>query len=70
MPKRSLWKTALKTDGTTAGTKLVKKIAPYGSYPQNLTDVNGVLYFTATDDVHGQDSGTDGTNGGTINKRY
>ena len=61
-----LWK----TDGTAAGTVLVKDIAPgafssrYNS-PQ-LTNVNGVLYFTATDGQHGLELWmSDGTESGT-----
>ena len=50
-----LWK----SDGTAAGTTLVKDIVPGGytgyyggyypnsSYPSNLTNVNGTLFFTA-----------------------
>ena len=40
-----LWK----TDGTAAGTVMVKDINPgqHGSQPANLTNVNGVLYFAA-----------------------
>ncbi|CAN5409831.1 hypothetical protein BH10BAC3_BH10BAC3_15730 [soil metagenome] len=45
-----LWK----TNGTEAGTKLVKDINPYySSNPSNLTDVKGTLFFTADDGVHG-----------------
>jgi ELWxxDGT repeat protein len=42
-----LWK----SDGTAAGTKLVKDISPgtIGSSPAYLTNVNGTLYFTAND---------------------
>jgi ELWxxDGT repeat protein len=42
-----LWK----SDGTEAGTVMVKEITPgwQGSYPYNLTDVNGTLYFIAID---------------------
>ncbi len=41
---RELWK----TDGTAAGTQLVKDIVggPDGSNPAELTNVNGELYFT------------------------
>lgn len=49
-----LWK----TDGTIEGTKLVKNINtnPYAdSYPSELTDVNGTLYFNAYDGVHGRE---------------
>jgi ELWxxDGT repeat protein len=45
-----------KTDGTPRGTQLVKDInaAPYaGSFPYNLTEVDGLLYFTADDGNHG-----------------
>jgi ELWxxDGT repeat protein len=40
-----LWK----SDGTVAGTQLVKDIWPgaASSYPSSLTNVNGTLYFTA-----------------------
>ncbi len=66
---RHLWK----TDGTTEGTKLVKKIGPYGSSPEDLTDVNGILYFTANaNDYSANDTGhgrelyrSDGTEAGT-----
>lgn len=45
-----LWR----TNGTEAGTKLVKDINHnYSSNPTNLTDVNGILFFTADDGVHG-----------------
>ncbi len=58
-----LWK----TNGTVAGTKLVKDINPYySSFPSNLTDVNGKVYFTADDGVHGTELWfTDGTTQGT-----
>jgi ELWxxDGT repeat protein len=47
-----LWR----TDGTTAGTKLVMDIDPEGaSRPQALTNVNGSLYFTANDGTHGRE---------------
>ena len=45
-----LWK----TNGTETGTKLVKDINPLNySNPDNLTDVNGTLFFTADDGIHG-----------------
>lgn len=60
-----LWK----TNGTVAGTKLVKDIDPnasYGAYYYSLTDVNGTLYFTADDGVHGEELWkSDGTAKGT-----
>ena len=45
-----------RSDGTTAGTTLVADVAPApatgspsdGSYPSDLTNVNGTLYFTAS----------------------
>ena len=46
-----LWK----SDGTAAGTVLVKDIAPgsASSSPSNLTNVGGTLFFTADDGTHG-----------------
>ena len=58
-----------KTDGTNAGTVLVKDINPGGdsSYPTNFADIDGVLYFSATDGIHGQELWkTDGTSEGTV----
>ncbi len=47
-----LWK----TNGTGVGTKLVKDINPYySSYPNNLTDVKGTLFFFADDGIHGNE---------------
>ena len=48
-----LWK----TDGTVAGTVLVKDINPgyADARPSYLTDVNGVLFFTADDGVNGNE---------------
>ncbi len=48
-----LWR----SNGTAAGTVLVKDIWPgsIGSIPDQLTNVNGVLYFRAFDGVHGQE---------------
>ena len=76
---RELWK----TDGTDAGTVLVKDIAlgsdggegegggsseaPRSSAPQNLTNVNGTLFFTADDNIHGYEIWkSDGTEAGTV----
>lgn len=60
-----LWK----TDGTEAGTVLVKDIRPgvESSLPLNLTVFNGALYFIADDGVYGRELWkTDGTEGSTI----
>jgi ELWxxDGT repeat protein len=60
-----LWK----TDGTTAGTSLVRDIrtATSGSLPANLVNVNGRLYFTADDGNSGRELWqSDGTAIGTI----
>ncbi len=60
-----LWK----TDGTAAGTVLVKDIwtAGNGASPESLTDVNGRLYFTADDGISGRELWqSDGTAIGTI----
>ncbi len=69
-----LWK----TDGTEAGTVLVKDIATEafgsnrGSWPRQLTDVGGTLFFAASDDrglsaVHGDELWkSDGTEAGTV----
>src|SRR5262249_17877623 len=48
---RELWT----SDGTAAGTVLVKDVFPGrdSSAPANLTNVHGLLYFTANDGVHG-----------------
>ncbi|HJZ50149.1 MAG TPA: ELWxxDGT repeat protein, partial [Roseiflexaceae bacterium] len=59
-----LWK----TDGTAAGTLLVRDINPGfdGSTPQNLTKVGGTLYFTADDGTAGRELWkSDGTSAGT-----
>src|SRR5262249_36261710 len=59
-----LWK----SDGTQAGTTLVKDIRPggAGSSPLNLTAFNGLLYFTAGDGAHGRELWvSDGTAAGT-----
>lgn len=67
---RELWR----SDGTAAGTFLLRDIHPggIGSYPGNLTDLNGTLYFTADDSVDlGGTLGrelwkSDGTPAGTV----
>ena len=61
---RELWE----TNGTVAGTVLVKDISagPNGSNPANLTTVGNQLFFTADDGVHGIELWkTDGTSAGT-----
>ncbi len=63
---QELWK----SDGTAAGTVLVKDINPgsnsSSSYPSGLTNVNDILYFIADDGIHGQELWkSDGTVGGT-----
>ncbi len=58
-----LWK----SDGTSAGTVLVRDIllGAYGSNPRSLTNVNGTLYFQATDGSSGYELWkSDGTSGG------
>jgi ELWxxDGT repeat protein len=62
-----LWK----TDGTDAGTKLVKDINQSqglfnDSNPSHLTNVAGTLFFAADDGIHGQELwSSDGTAAGT-----
>src|SRR4051812_40360729 len=59
-----LWK----SDGTAAGTALVKDIyaGSGSSSPNNLTNFNGALYFAADDGVHGTELWkSDGTAAGT-----
>ena len=59
-----LWK----TDGTTAGTTLVKDINPGAgsANPLQLTNVNGTLYFAADDGMSGTELWkSDGTAAGT-----
>lgn len=60
-----LWR----SDGTSAGTSLVKDINPgvVGSYPTNLQNVNGTLFFSASDGSDGtQLWRSDGTAAGTV----
>src|SRR6516162_3732493 len=59
-----LWK----SDGTAAGTSLVKDINPgsAGSYPYDFVKVNGTLFFAANDGTHGKELWkSDGTAAGT-----
>jgi ELWxxDGT repeat protein len=56
------------SNGTSAGTFLVRDISPGkgGSNPSYLTPVNGALFFQANDGSHGTELWmTDGTAGGT-----
>jgi ELWxxDGT repeat protein len=60
-----LWK----TDGTEAGTELVKDINPGAGngYPGNFTVLDGKLYFSADDGTHGGELWqSDGTEAGTV----
>jgi ELWxxDGT repeat protein len=60
-----LWK----SDGTTAGTVLVKDINPgvAGASPRYLTNINGMLYFAADDGINGAELWkSDGTAAGTV----
>ncbi len=60
-----LWK----SDGTAAGTVLVKDIfaGATGSDISSLTNVNGTLYFTANDGFSGKEIWkSDGTAAGTV----
>ena len=59
-----LWK----TDGTTAGTVMVKDIYPGSTYsaPSNFTNVNGTLFFTAFDANGMELWKSDGTDAGTV----
>src|SRR5690242_1585476 len=57
-----LWK----SDGTDAGTSMVKDIAAGSSTPLHLTNVGGTLFFTADDGTHGRELWkSDGTAAGT-----
>src|SRR6476619_5661997 len=66
---RELWR----SDGTEAGTEMVKDIYPWEtnpwgtrSYVEELTDVGGTLFFSAEDGAHGRELWrSDGTEAGT-----
>ena len=61
---QELWK----SNGTAAGTVLVKDInpGPGDSLPRYLTNVNGTLFFDANDGTHGSELWrSDGTAAGT-----
>jgi ELWxxDGT repeat protein len=57
-----------KSDGTAAGTYMVKDICPSGSSsPNNLTAVGSEVYFSANDGTHGVELWkSDGTSAGTV----
>ena len=65
-----LWK----SDGTDAGTVMVKEIFPgnssqfgYSSFINNLTNVNGTLFFSAADSLNNNELWkSDGTAAGTV----
>ena len=61
------------SDGTSQGTRLLKDINPGlssaypGSYPTDLTVMNGQLFFVALDEAHGLELWrSDGTEAGTV----
>jgi ELWxxDGT repeat protein len=64
---RELWK----SDGTKAGTSMVKDIDPAGptslNYVHGLTNVEGTLFLSANDGAHGKELWkSDGTKAGTV----
>jgi ELWxxDGT repeat protein len=65
----SIGKELWKTDGTTTGTVLVKdiRLGANDSYPNNFTNLNGIVYFSANDGTNGTELWkTDGTESGTV----
>jgi ELWxxDGT repeat protein len=62
-----LWK----TDGTPAGTRMLKDIGPTPSVsPVLMTSLNGILYFAGKDDTNGTELWkSDGTDAGTVRVR-
>ena len=55
-----------RSDGTDAGTTLVKNIGFDGN-PEDFVSINGNLYFRGDDGIHGQElMKTDGTTSGTL----
>ena len=42
------------SNGTAAGTFIVRDIAPKGQIPYVLTNVSGTLFFSVSDGIHGQ----------------
>ncbi len=62
---RELWK----SDGSAAGTKMVKDVraGSRGSFPGDLINVSGTLFFTANDGSHGRELWrSNGTAAGTV----
>ncbi len=64
---RTRWGTALgRTDGSTAGTTLLRQFPGYGDGPRSLTALGSTLFFVTEDPDHGAELWkTDGTTAGT-----